>query len=240
MANFFSSNRRLLLLGGAVGVIAVVVGLRLSLGPSTTPRPAPTPPSPLERYFEFTVVTAGLDPIVVERERKVFAGTVSALRENPDFFEGWMTLASTKKQMGDFRGAAAIWEYAGQIRPLNSVSFNNLGDLYANFLNDYGKAEANFRTAIKNAAGEEKQQHYYVSLHELYRYRRQDSAQALAVLEEGVRVNDWSLLLQLKAAQYAATVGERAKALRYYQAALKLDPNNQQLAEEYRRFRAGR
>lgn len=235
-----SQRKRILAIGVAAGVIVLVVGLRLILqpaGPSVTPSPTPSPASPFERFLAFKVVHQNLDPIVVERERKVFEGTAQAMRQNPDFFEGWLTLASIKKQMGDFAGAAAIWEHAGTLRPLNSVSFNNLGDLYANFLPDYPKAVQNFRQAITNAAGEEKQQYYYVSLSELYRYRMSDTAQALAVLEEGMTEDPHSIVLRVKAAQLAAALGERAKAVRYYQAALKLSPDDSLLAEEYRKYR---
>ena len=231
------ATKKIWLIGGSLAIIVFVLGLRLLVRPSSPPPLPPTPPSQFERFLTFRVVLQNLDPGIVEREQGVFEGTAKALRENPDFFEGWMTLASIKKQMGDFPGAAEIWEHAGGMRPLNSVSFNNLGDLYANFLNEYAQAEKNFRRAITNAAGEEKQQHYFTSLYELYRYRFKDDAQALAILEEGAAANPWSRLLQMKAAQFAAATGQRAKALAYYQAALKLDPKNDALAEEYRRYR---
>lgn len=231
-------NKQAIAITGAVVIILVVVGLRLSVRPA--PPPPPPPLTGNEQYFTWKVVLPNLDPIIIERESKLFASAVEVLRKDPDFLNGWMTIAGAKKSVGDFNGAAAIWEYVNEIRPLNSPAYNNLADLYANFLNDYPKAEAAYRMAIKNSAGEEKNVYFYQSLFDLYRYRFQDPAKALATLDEGLAANPASSLLAAKAARYAAEINERQKALTYYRTAIKLLAADAQLKAEYEKYRDGR
>ncbi len=235
MSSSTAQRQRLVTIALVLGVILLVIILRLA-GPGETPKP-PATASALERYFAFKVVAPNLDPIVMERERKLFDSAVNLLRQDPDFFDGWMTIGGVKKAMGDFTGAADIWTHAGTIRPFNSISYNNLADLYANFLEDYPKAVVAYRRAIRNSAGEEKNALFYSALYDVVRFKLKDNEQALTVLEEGVEANPQSVLLQGKLAAFYATLGQRAKALAAYQAALKLDPQNQDLVEEYRRYR---
>lgn len=231
-------NKRTIAIAGALAVIIFVVGLRLSWRPAAPP--PPPPPTGNERYFTWTVVLPNLDPIIVERESKLFAAAAEAVRKDPDFADGWMTMAGSKKSVGDFEGAAAIWEHVNEIRPFNSPAYNNLGDLYANFVHDYPKAEAAFRQAIKNSAGEEKNAYYYQSLFDIYRYRFEDPAKALATLDEGLKANPASGQLAVKAARYAAEINERPKALAFYRSAIKLLPTDAQLKAEYEKYRDGR
>ena len=55
--------------------------------------------------------------------------------------ENWLVLGVYRKMIGDYESAKEVWEYASAIRPQNSVSFNNLGELYAYYLKDNAKAE---------------------------------------------------------------------------------------------------
>lgn len=231
-------NGRFVVLAIGIGLIVLVMALRFSL-PGGGPRPAVSPtPDGLERYFTFSVVGPNIDPIVVERERKLFESAVGVLREHPDFFDGWMTIGGVKKLMGDLAGAAAIWEYAGEIRPANSLSFNNLGDLYANFSYDPVKAEAAYRRAITNSAGEDKNAFFWLNLFDLYRYKINDAPKAFRILEEGMAANPQVVDLPLRAARYATEIDNRATALEYYRAAIKLQPKDTELQEEYRLYRA--
>ncbi len=226
------------LVAGAVGLLLLAIGVRLSREfKPLPPNPAPPPAGPLEAYFVWQPGNANLDPIILERERRVFDEMVGILRANPDVFDAWMTLGATKKTIGDLTGAAAVWEQVGVIRPNNSISFNNLGDLYANFLPDYPKAEAAYRTAIKNSAGEEKNYLFTLSLFELYRYRFMDPARALSTLAEGIAANPGNVPLTLQVARYAGEIGKREQALAHYRAAIKLLPQDGELAAEYRQFR---
>ncbi|MDD5110382.1 MAG: hypothetical protein PHI63_04165 [Patescibacteria group bacterium] len=231
---FTSQQKKFIAIGVVAGVVVLVVALRFTIRPAS---PLPTPVSDIERYFTFPAVDPQVDPIIAERERKNFDTLTAALRQDPEIFDAWLSLGGIKKMMGDFTGAAEIWEYAGMQRPSSSIAFQNLGDLYANYLKDYPKAETAFRRAIKNSAGEEKNALFYMSLFDLYHYRLQDSAKAAAALEEGIAANSWSVQLLVKAARYESELGNRTKALGYYAAAVKLVPTDKLLAEEYRKYR---
>ncbi|MDO8559476.1 MAG: hypothetical protein Q7S23_00355 [bacterium] len=238
--NASRGNGKLVAVGIGIGLIVLVLVLRFSLS-NSGPVPTATPtPTGLERYFAFKVVGKNIDPIVVERERGVFDSAVQLLRDDPDYFDGWITIGGIKKAMGDFEGAADVWDYAGQIRPANSLSFNNLGDLYTNFLYDPVQAEAAYRQAISNSAGEDRNTFFWASLFDLYRYKINDQDKAFAVIDEGIIANPARVELPLRAARHAAQIGERAKALAYYQQALRLAPKDAALQQEFRQYRDGR
>ena len=65
----------------------------------------------------------------------------SQLKKDSDNLENWLVLGVYRKMIGDYESAKEVWEYASAIRPQNSVSFNNLGELYAYYLKDNAKAE---------------------------------------------------------------------------------------------------
>ncbi len=69
------------------------------------------------------------------------AADIALLEENPDNFNAWMDIAILRKIGGDYRGAEEIWLYATKHWPKSAVPFQNLADLYQNFLNDPGKAK---------------------------------------------------------------------------------------------------
>ena len=64
-------------------------------------------------------------------------------------FNAWMDLATVKKIVGDFHGAEAIWIYATKEWPTSPIAFNNLVDLYTNFLHDSAKASFYAAAAAK-------------------------------------------------------------------------------------------
>ena len=97
-----------------------------------------------------------------------------------------LALGLEKKRINDYEGARDAWERAGIVSPTNSVSFNNLGDLYAYYLKDNKKAEENFLTAIKNGPN---QIYIYRSLYEFYRYVLKDDAKAKGILQKGIIAN---------------------------------------------------
>jgi len=72
------------------------------------------------------------------------------LKGSNNRFNEWMDLALLRKSIEDYEGARDIWEYVGAIRPKNAISFANLGSLYAYYLGNPLKAEANFLHAVEN------------------------------------------------------------------------------------------
>lgn len=125
------------------------------------------------------------ESIQKEASDRVAAAT-QGLRENPDTLVLWLELAVYRKGANDLEGAEEIWLYAVQKWPEDPVAYNNLADLYQNYLNNYTKAEVYWRKLIertpRNTAA-------YRNLSDLYRYKLDDLQKARAILEEGLEKN---------------------------------------------------
>ena len=110
----------------------------------------------------------------------------SQLKKDSDNLENWLVLGVYRKIIGDYEGAREVWEYASAIRPQNSISFNNLGELYAYYLKDNKKAEENYAKAIEN---DPSAIYIYRNFFDFYRYVAKDTAKARAILEKGIAAN---------------------------------------------------
>ena len=110
----------------------------------------------------------------------------SQLKKDSDNLENWLVLGVYRKTIGDYEGAREVWEYASAIRPQNSISFNNLGELYAYQLKDNAKAEENYKKAIEN---DPSAIYIYRNFFDFYRYFAKDTAKARAILEQGIAAN---------------------------------------------------
>jgi tetratricopeptide (TPR) repeat protein len=110
----------------------------------------------------------------------------SQLKENSNYFDGWLDLAIYRKMLNDYDAAREIWEYLAKVNPKNSVVFHNLGDLYAYFLKDTQKAEENFLKALENGPD---QIYIYRNVYEFYRYAMKDDVKAKQILEQGIKAN---------------------------------------------------
>lgn len=147
-----------------------------------------------------------------------------AIKTDPDFLFGWIEIGLLKKIIGDFEGARDAWEYAGLIRPTNSVSFANLGELYQHYLPDHAKAEKNFRRAVTNKPDDVM---VYVSFSDLYSYSYKEKA-GLAddILLEGLQANPGDVNLMKALAALYEREGDKAKALEWWQKVLAEEPDN--------------
>ena len=189
------------------------------------------PKDQFEKFFEFQIVKTDLTDWEKEKFTKEFTAAKEALRLNPDEFQTWLILSGAKKAVGDYRGAEEIWLYVNQIRPFNSISFNNLGDLYANFLNEYDKAEEMFKIAVANSKGEEINWIYVRSLFDLYLKTNQpDKAENLLLESLANQPDNYDLNIML--ASFYRDSGQKEKALQYYQKALALKPDNEAVKKE--------
>ncbi len=92
-----------------------------------------------------------------------------------------------RKTIGDYEGAREAWEFVTLIRPNDPVAFHNLGDLYAQYIIDFSKAENNYLAAIARAP---ETTFYYVKLYEFYRYfvRKPDSAENILI--QGIKATN--------------------------------------------------
>ncbi|TSC94915.1 MAG: hypothetical protein Athens101410_696 [Parcubacteria group bacterium Athens1014_10] len=99
-------------------------------------------------------------------------------------------LGMMKKTVNDYQGAEKAWLHLSEIRPQNSTSFWDLGDLYHNFLKDYPKAEWAYKQAIENSMGEFQNANYYRGLFELYYFQYKEKKDlAKPIIEEAIKNN---------------------------------------------------
>lgn len=126
-----------------------------------TPENVPTPPS-LTRSIPKT-------PDLDAEGRRVVVGkieaAVAALKADSSSYADWMDLGTLRLVVKDYEGAKQAWEYAAVLGPNTATPYGNLGDLHANYLREYSKAEANFKIAIERNP---KISNYYRPLYELY------------------------------------------------------------------------
>jgi len=143
------------------------------------------------------------------------------LKENSDLFNNWIALGLQRKEIDDYEGARQAWEYASMIRPADSVSLANLGNLYHYYLKDYAKSEENLLKAIENNTGSSGNIAFYRSLHELYKYSYEEKA-GLAddILFEGLEVNPNNLDLLILLGLYYKEKGDIDNSRKYYEKAL--------------------
>jgi len=182
-------------------------------------------------YFELNFVNENLEQWQIDKYTQEFEEIKVALQENEDYLNNWLSLGRIKKQVGDYKGAEEAWIKAGQVRPSNSTSFNNLADLYANFTKEYDKAEAAWLQAIENSIGEDINRTFYRSLFYFYRDNLKDLEKAENILLEGITINPKSDLLTL-AGMFYKDQGDNQKAIKYFEEYLKYNPDNELVKKE--------
>ena len=111
-------------------------------------------------------------------------GDINSLKADANNLTAWIDLGLQRKALHDYEGARQAWEYASIIRPKNSLSFGNLGDLYAYYIKDSVKAEQNFLTAIEN---DKNLIYLYFQASDFYRDVLKDLTKARAILKEGAK-----------------------------------------------------
>jgi len=111
----------------------------------------------------------------------------ASLKADYDKLEDWLNLGIWRKTIGDYEGAAEAWNFATIIRPNDPVAFHNLGDLYAQFLSNFPKAEQYYLTAIEKDTGHNP--FYFIKLYEFYRYYYKKLDLAEKTLLNAIKVN---------------------------------------------------
>lgn len=133
---------------------------------------------------------------------KKVSDVVSSIEQSGGTFANWIDLGTYWKQVDDYEGAILAWNYASELRPLNHVSYSNLGNLYHLYVQDYEKAEENFLIAIENKSDNIPA---YIELHSLYANSYTEKAHlAAAVLEQGLLANPGNSTLISALEQYNA------------------------------------
>lgn len=149
---------------------------------------------------------------------KSYAKTQAVVIKDPMQFNEWIFLGNDHLIAGNFTIAQEYWEYASLRWPTNQASFNNLGDLYMNYLKDYPKAEKNWLQGMKNKSNDPG---VYANLFSLYSntsYKPSNTA-AEDILKKGIVANPRAVDLQYLLAQYYKKLGRTADAQAMFTAA---------------------
>jgi len=185
--------------------------------------------TPYAHLFVFENKDPNLPDVKRDEFFQRFVFYTNTLRRDPDNFGAWLGLGQTHKLVNDFEKAHDSWAHLGDISPLNSISFGNLGDLYAWFLHDLQKAEDAYLQAIKN---EPDDINYRRNLAEIYaKLIFPDSIPAqqekiVPLLEEGVKGAEAEVEkaeLTALLASYWRDWGDKKTAVELYREALKID-----------------
>lgn len=148
-----------------------------------------------------------------------FDADVAKIKESNDM-NAWGDLAILRKITEDYQGAVEIFSYISKVYPGIAGPYASLGDLYASYLKDYVKADANYLKAISI---EPLTVGFYIELHTLYRGPYQKSATAAEdILKQGIKVNPASYQLQLALARYYGSKGKIAEAKLVYDSAISI------------------
>ncbi len=178
----------------------------------------PTTPAP-ELYRAVTVPdNFPADAEVIVRQN--IETLRNEIEENPDLFQSWINLASQYKIIQDYEGAIEIWEYLNETAPQNTLSRVNLGGVYHYELQEYEKAEENFREALSIEASTPQA---YLGLHELYLYSYKiNTTLAEDVLKEGIAALPDNIDLVTTLASYYKNNDQVEEAIGAYEDAREL------------------
>jgi len=141
---------------------------------------------------------AGMDTDIRTLLQRKFDDLQAVLKENPLSFNAWVEIGTLRKTTGDYAGAAEDWHYIAKVYPNSTVPFDNLGDLYMNFIKNYPQAEENFKASIAFSPGNIHAYQQLFSLYTIYGYKADTSA-AADLIAKGLAANPGNeTLLQLK------------------------------------------
>ncbi|KKW29922.1 MAG: hypothetical protein A3K06_00930 [Candidatus Doudnabacteria bacterium RIFCSPHIGHO2_01_52_17] len=161
-----------------------------------------------------------------------------AFDSNFDNLQNINELGMLKKVLGDLDGARVAWEYAGIIRPGNSLTFANLAAMYHYDLRQLDRAEENYLITIQNDPDDISTIRNFF---ELYVYDFKDGARAEGLIMDAIAKNQESPILPdlytLLGSFYLDT-GRINLAIEYYQKHLDLNPDNEAVKKEIERLRA--
>jgi tetratricopeptide (TPR) repeat protein len=130
---------------------------------------------------------------VQDNNKKLVKTAVDQLKFNPNGITYWLQLAGLRKGANDFTGAEEIWVYLTKRLPTDPIAYNNLGDLYGNYLHDYAKAVTYW---TKGSELEPKNISVYLSLATVQSINMHDTAAAKATLQAGLKANPGNADLQ--------------------------------------------
>ncbi len=179
-----------------------------------------------------------LSEAAVKQYQERFNFIKQQIENEPNELTHWLALSSTMKAIRSYDQAEEVWLYITEKWPEDPTAFANLGDLYTNFLVDYSKAEWAFKQAIAKTENINEHLIFYRNLHRLYQQKYQEKTDLaddilFEALEKYPDEPDFLTLL----ADYYQDVGDKEKAIEYYEKLLKVDPLNQEAKQELEKLK---
>ena len=204
---------------------------------STPSEVIPTPPineiPPLPLDFDKFIdnnLNMSSDMKIAFKEK--FNGLVTKIRKDASYSPDWIDLGAVKHAVNDYKGAESAWLFATKIDPEATGAYSNLGQLYWHKLPDIKKAEEMFLKNIELGENDLSVVRIYRDLSDLYRYDYKEKA-GLAddILIEGLKAYPDDLGLMAHLARYYYDIGEKEKAIEYYEKILKINPADSSATE---------
>jgi len=168
---------------------------------------------------------SSVENLVLSEEEKVKYEEVAVkLEQNNHDPEALISLARLRNWGGDPEGAIKLYLEALEIRPIDTLILNNLGDVYYS-IGEYEKSEGMYLEIIKNNP---KWINAYRDLANIYRYKLKDKASQLPeILLKGLEIDPESAedFYAMLAIHYQ-NIDDRENAIKYYEKVLEINPDN--------------
>lgn len=227
-------------------IIIAAVGFWITRQPAVAPTEEPQPTAPVYSEAEQQELLTSIEtaPVVgedldlteerIDQYLEEYDRVIEGVKEiGFDSLGGLNNIAQIKRNLGDFTGAIAAWQYANFIRPDNSLSFSNLAALYHYDLRDYAKAETNYRISVNNDPDDLST---IRNFYELYYYDFEDNDKVEKLLLEFVENNPLEPDIFTLTARFYSDIGNNEKAIEFYQKHLEILPDNQIVIKEIERL----
>ena len=174
-------------------------------GGNATVSENPTQPAPQAPNYRMPLtypdsMTADVRAVLQQK----FDLVVSGIEKDKTNFGDWINLGILRKTVGDYAGAEADWQYVAALYSHSTVPFDNLGELYLDFLKNYPKAETNFKTALAINPSDMDAYQQLFSLYTTYGYKAGTSA-AADLVAAGLKANPGNQTLLGFQAELAST-----------------------------------
>lgn len=129
----------------------------------------------------------GLSAEKFEQKIKELETQKQAVLASPADAQAWFLFGHSLEFLNDHAGAAAVWEKAYELQPLNFVITVNLGNVYQYFLKDYARSELYYKKTIEIQPGLTAS---YLGLMDLYSYNLKEKQSELEPTVELAAEND--------------------------------------------------
>lgn len=172
--------------------------------------------------------------VLTEDQKSDLAEAIDLLKQNPDNTDALIIIARVKQQAGDYKGAEKIYLEAIEKQPTNTLLLNNLGSVYSS-QEKWEDAERIYLRIIKQTP---KWISAYRDLGDIYKYHLKDKYSdmeqiLLTAIEVTADITEYAPVdLYIMLGSYYKKTDNTSGAIKYYEIALKLMPENSGVQRE--------